>query len=50
VKWLRRQLAPLPPPLRVVVLVVLVLVVLVLLVILFEWAGNLLDTGGAVGV
>lgn len=48
---MRRLFAALPgPPLvRVLTLVVAVLVVLVALFFLFEWAGDLLDSGGVVG-
>lgn len=40
---------PGPPAAKGLVLVLLVAVVLTLLVILFEWAGQFLDTGGTIG-
>lgn len=42
-------LSALPAPAKVVVIAVAVVVGLVLLVVLFEWAGDLLDTGGVIG-
>ncbi len=48
---MRRLFDALPGPLlvRVLIVVVLVVVALILLGLLFEWAGDLLDTGGTVG-
>ncbi len=40
---------PGPPAARIAIMVVVVAVVLVLLVVLFEWAGQFLDTGGTIG-
>lgn len=40
---------PLAAPLRFLLLLVGLLGVLAVLVVVFEWAGNLLDSGGAVG-
>lgn len=40
---------PGPTPVRAVMAVLLVAVVLVGLGFLFEWAGPILDTGGAIG-
>lgn len=40
---------PGPPPAKIAIMIVLALVALTLLVILFEWAGQFLDTGGVVG-
>ena len=40
---------PGPTPLRVLQMVVIVAVALVALYYLFEWAGDLLDSGGVVG-
>lgn len=41
---------PGPPAVKVALMVLIVLVVLVLLGLLFEWAGQFLDTGGTVAV
>ncbi len=48
---MRRLLGRLPGPLPVRALIVLValLVTLIALFLLFEWAGDLLDSGGVVG-
>lgn len=48
---IRRLYAALPGPLaaKIAAVVVLVAVLLTLLVVLFEWAGQFLDTGGAIG-
>lgn len=43
------SILPGPAAVRVVEAVVVVLAVLVLLAFLFEWAGTLLDSGGAIG-
>jgi hypothetical protein len=48
-RWLY-GLLPGPPAVRVVLIVLIVLVVLVLLGLLFEWAGQFLDTGGTVAL
>jgi hypothetical protein len=40
---------PGPPVAKVVLMVVLLAVILVLLVLVFEWAGQFLDTGGTIG-
>lgn len=40
---------PGPAPLKVLEAVVLAAVALVVLGVLFEWAGGLLDSGGAIG-
>lgn len=40
---------PGPPVVRVAFLVIAVVVVLIALFFLFEWAGDLLDSGGVVG-
>jgi hypothetical protein len=42
-------LLPGPLPARVAIIIVLVAVILVALFFLFEWAGDLLDSGGVVG-
>lgn len=39
----------LPGPLRVALMAIAVVVIAALLVLLFEWAGDLLDTGGTIG-
>jgi hypothetical protein len=41
---------PGPPVVKVAVIVLIVLVVLVLLGLLFEWAGQFLDTGGTLAL
>jgi hypothetical protein len=48
---MRRLIARLPGPLalRVVLIVATVAVALIALFFLFEWAGDLLDSGGVVG-
>lgn len=48
---MRRVFDMLPGPLvlRVILVVAVVIVVLIGLFFLFEWAGDLLDTGGVVG-
>lgn len=48
---IKRLYAALPGPAvaKVAILIVLVVLTLTLLVILFEWAGQFLDTGGVVG-
>ncbi|MDF1595894.1 MAG: hypothetical protein P1T08_07340 [Acidimicrobiia bacterium] len=48
---MRRLYANLPGPVVVKVLITVVIVVAVLtaLVFLFEWAGDLLDSGGVIG-
>jgi hypothetical protein len=48
---MRRLFNTLPGPLpaRVLIVVVLLAVLLVALFFLFEWAGDLLDSGGVVG-
>ena len=48
---MRRLFAQLPGPPAVRVLIAAVLVVMVLIAVffLFEWAGDLLDSGGVVG-
>lgn len=43
------QRLPGPAPAKVLQMVVLVVVALTLLILLFEWAGQFLDTGGVVG-
>jgi len=40
---------PGPPTLRVVIVVAALVVALIALFFLFEWAGDVLDTGGVVG-
>lgn len=40
---------PGPTPVKVFLALVVVAVALTLLVVLFEWAGQFLDTGGTVG-
>lgn len=42
-------LIPGPAPVRLAILVVALAVTLVALFFLFEWAGDLLDSGGVVG-
>jgi hypothetical protein len=44
------ELLPGPPVVKVALIVLIVLVALVLLGLLFEWAGQFLDTGGTVAV
>jgi hypothetical protein len=46
--WLRGL--PLPAPIRVVVMLVVAAIVVAGLFVLFEWAGDLLDSGGTVGL
>ena len=41
---------PGPPLVRALIVAVVVVAALVVLGLLFEWAGDLLDTGGTVGV
>lgn len=41
---------PGPAPLKALQSLILVVVALVALFFLFEWAGDLLDSGGAIGV
>lgn len=43
------SLLPGPPVVRVAVLVVMAAIALVALGFLFEWAGDLLDSGGVIG-
>ena len=43
------NMLPGPPLVRVLLVVALVIAVLIGLFFLFEWAGDLLDTGGVVG-
>lgn len=43
------SMLPGPAALKVVEAAVIVVVALVLLAFLFEWAGTLLDSGGAIG-
>jgi len=40
---------PGPTPVKVVLMVLVIAVLLTLLIILFEWAGQFLDTGGTIG-
>jgi hypothetical protein len=48
-RWLYGVL-PGPPAVKVVLIVLIVLVALVLLGLLFEWAGQFLDTGGTLAL
>jgi hypothetical protein len=43
------QALPGPTPLRAFLTILLVVGVLAVLVLLFEWAGDFLDSGGAIG-
>lgn len=43
------SLLPGPPALRVIELIVMAAVALIALGFLFEWAGDLLDSGGVIG-
>ncbi|MGA7270430.1 MAG: hypothetical protein WB239_05090 [Acidimicrobiia bacterium] len=45
-RWIARL--PGPPVVRYIEAVVIVAILLVLVGFLFEWAGNLLDSGGAI--
>jgi hypothetical protein len=45
-RWIARL--PGPPLVQVIEALVIIAVVLVLLALLFEWGGNLLDSGGAI--
>lgn len=45
-RWVARL--PGPPVVQIIEVVVIVVVLVVLLGFLFEWAGNLLDSGGAI--
>ncbi len=40
---------PGPPAVKVLTMILVVVIALVVLVFLFEWAGDLLDSGGVIG-
>ncbi len=41
---------PGPAPVKLILSVAIIVIVLTLLMLLFEWAGDLLDDGGTIGV
>lgn len=43
------QRLPGPTPVRVLQMILVIALALTLLIVLFEWAGQFLDTGGVVG-
>ena len=43
------ELLPGPPVARIVLMVIVIAVALVALGFIFEWAGDLLDSGGVIG-